>query len=148
MYIVDFMGSKFELELDATARQVIQDLLLAVRIEGGIGIVLPCGTSFKLEGHDWEEKEEDDIQRNIEARNPPKHNLPWSAKEYAELSERFRSDHSTTIYSLAKEFGRTPTGIQYQLQRMGLLDTYGKVFDHNRRVREPGKKQIVSRLAK
>jgi hypothetical protein len=53
-----------------------------------------------------------------------------------------------TIYSLAKEFGRTPASIKCQLQRMGLLDTYGKVFDHNRRVREPGKKQIVSRLSK
>ena len=148
MYIVDFMGVKFELEMDETARQVIQDLLLAVRIEGGIGIVLPCGTSFKLEAHDWEEKEEDDIQRNIEAGNPAKHNLTWSAKEYAELSERFRTDRSTTVYSLAKEFGRTPASIRCQLQRMGLLDQYGEVFDYNRRVREPVKKYIVSRLAK
>lgn len=136
MYIVDFTGEKIELEMDAAARQVIVDLLLAVQIEGGVGIVIG-GDSFKLEGHDWEEKEEDDIQRNIEAGKPPKHNLPWSAKEYAELSERFRSDRSATTYSLAKKFGRTPAGIQSQLQRMGMLDQYGKVFDYNRRVREP-----------
>jgi hypothetical protein len=148
MYIVDFMGVKTELELDDGARQAIQSLLLAVRMEGGVGIVLPDGDSFKLEAHDWEEKEEDDIQRNIEARNPAKHNLTWSAKDYAELSERFRSDHSTTIYSLAEEFGRTPASIQCQLQRMKLVDQYGKVLEHNRRVREPGKKYIVSRLSK
>ena len=142
MYIVDFMGVKIELGLDDAAHRAIQALLLAVRMEGGIGLVLPYGDSFKLESHDWEEKEADAIQQNIDAGKPAKHNLTWSPKDYADLSERFRSDRSTTIYSLAKEFGRTPSGIKNQLQRMGLVDQHGTILDYNRRIREPHKKYV------
>ncbi len=147
MYIVDFMGSKIELELDDAAHRAIQTLLLAVRMEGGVGLVLPNGDSFKLEGHDWEEKEADAIQKNIDAGKPAKHSLTWSAKDYAELSERFRSDDSTSIYSLAKEFERTPAGIQGQLQKMGLSDQYGTARDHNRRIREPRIKYVYGALS-
>jgi hypothetical protein len=140
------MGVKIELELDDAAHRAIQTLLLAVRMEGGVGLVLPYGDSFKLESHDWEEKEDDAIQQNIDAGRPAKHNLTWSAKDYAELSERFRSDRSATIYSLAKEFGRTPAGIQNQLQKMGLVDQYGTVRDHNRREREPRIKFVYGAL--
>lgn len=146
MYIVDFMGVKIELEMDEAAHRAIQTLLLAVRMEGGVGLVLPSGDSFKLEGHDWEEKEADAIQKNIDAGKPAKHNLIWSPKDYAELSERFRSDSSTTIYSLAKEFERTPAGIQGQLQKMGLVDQYGTVREHNRRAREPRIKFVCGTL--
>jgi hypothetical protein len=146
MYIVDFMGVKIELEMDEAAHRAIQTLLLAVRMEGGVGLVLPSGDSFKLEGHDWEEKEADAIEKNIAAGKPAKHNLIWSAKDYAELSERFRSDDSTSIYSLAKEFERTTAGIQNQLQKMGLVDQYGTVRDHNRREREPRIKFVYGAL--
>lgn len=142
MYIVDFTGAKIELEMDAVARQTIVDLLLAVRMEGGVGLVLPGGDSFRLEGHDWEEKEDADMQWNIEAGKPAKHNLTWSAKDYADLSERFRTDSSATIYSLAKEFQRSPSGIQGQLQKMKLMDQYGAPLDYNRIVRAPQKKHI------
>ena len=145
MYIVDFMGVKIELEMDAAAHRAIQTLLLAVRMEGGIGLVLPSGDSFKLEGHDWEEKEADAIQKNIDAGKPAKHNLIWSAKDYADLSERFRSDCSTTIYSLATEFERTPAGIQGQLQKMG-LDPYGTVRNHTQTTREPRIKFVYGAL--
>ena len=142
MYIVDFTGKKIELEMDAAAQQVIGNLLLAVQMEGGVGLVLPGGISYKLEAHDWEEKEEADIQKNIDAGHPAKHNLPWSAKDYADLSERFRSDHSTTIDSLAREFERTPVSIKYQLQKMGLIDSCGEAIGHNRNTGEPRKKYI------
>jgi hypothetical protein len=146
MYIVDFMGERIEPELDDAAHRAIHTLLLAVRMEGGVGLVLPSGDSFKLEGHDWEEKEADAIQKNIDAGKPAKHNLIWSVKDYAELSERFRSDSSTTIYSLAKEFERTPAGIQNQLQKMDLVDSYGTVRDHNRRMSEPRIKYVYGTL--
>ena len=142
MYIVDFTGEKIELEMDSAARQVLIDLILAVRMEGGVGLVLPDGSSVKLEAHDWEEKEADDIQRNVDAGKPAKHNLTWSAQDYAELSERFRTDHSATLCSLAREFGRTPDGIKGQLQKMKLVDRNGAELDYNRRVREPRKKYI------
>lgn len=141
MHIVTFTGEKIELVMHAGAELAIQCLLMAVRAEGGVGLVLPGGESFKLEKHDRDEKEADDIRKNIEAEKPARHDLPWSANDYARLSERFRLDRSTTIESLAMEFERTPAGIRNQLQKMGLVDQYGK---ESRRIFEPQEKHIYS----
>lgn len=142
MHIVDFKGTKIEIVMDAGAELAMQRLLQAVREEGGVGLVLPDGESFKLEKHDRDGKEASKMQKNIKAEQPAKHDLPWSANDYANLSERFRSDDSTTINSLAAEFERTPIGIQNQLQKMWLLDRFGDEFIYNKKMPEPRKKYL------